>query len=110
MRPCSSASQEAKTLYTAKIHLNHLVATLGKGFDLRTLELAHLQRGVVTGGVADGADQDLRVVQVAFADQQAHQARQVLLQDARDIPHAAGHVEQDSDGVAFGVGLTVARQ
>src|SRR5262249_37141629 len=25
-------AHEAKTLYTAKIHLNHLVATLGKGF------------------------------------------------------------------------------
>jgi integrase len=40
------ASHEVKTLYTAKIHLNHLVATLGKGFDLRTLELAHLQKHV----------------------------------------------------------------
>lgn len=40
------ASQEAKTLYTAKIHLNHVVATLGKGFDLRTLELGHLQKHV----------------------------------------------------------------
>jgi integrase len=40
------ASQEVKTLYTAKIHLNHLVATLGKAFDLRTLELAHLQKHI----------------------------------------------------------------
>ena len=40
------ASLEVNTLYTAKIHLNHLVATLGKGFDLKTLELAHLQKHV----------------------------------------------------------------
>ena len=40
------ASQEVKTHYTAKIHLNHQVATLGKGFDLRTLELSHLQKHI----------------------------------------------------------------
>ena len=40
------ASQEVKTLCTAKIHLNHLVATLGKGFDLRSLDLAHLQKHI----------------------------------------------------------------
>jgi hypothetical protein len=39
-------AHEAKTLYTARIHLNHLVATLGKEFDLRTLDLAHLQKHV----------------------------------------------------------------
>lgn len=39
-------AQEVKTLYTARIHLNHLVATLGRNFDLRTLELAHLQKHV----------------------------------------------------------------
>lgn len=39
-------AHEAKTLYTARIHLNHLVATLGKGFDLQTLELAHLQKHI----------------------------------------------------------------
>jgi integrase len=39
-------AHEAKTLYTARIHLNHLVATLGKGFDLRKLELEHLQKHV----------------------------------------------------------------
>jgi hypothetical protein len=37
---------EAKTLYTARIHLNHLVGTLGRGFDLRNLELSHLQTHV----------------------------------------------------------------
>ncbi|ODU00289.1 MAG: hypothetical protein ABS79_03625 [Planctomycetes bacterium SCN 63-9] len=40
------ASQEAKTLYTAKIHLAHLIRTLGEGFDLRTLDLPHLQKHV----------------------------------------------------------------
>ena len=40
------ASQEAKTLYTAKIHLNHLVETLGEDFDLAALDLPHLQRHV----------------------------------------------------------------
>jgi integrase len=39
-------AQEAKTLYTARIHLNHLIDTLGRTFDLRTLELAHLQKHV----------------------------------------------------------------
>jgi integrase len=39
-------AQEAKTIYTARIHLNHLVETLGRGFDLRKLELSHLQRHV----------------------------------------------------------------
>jgi hypothetical protein len=39
-------AQEAKTLYTARIHLNHLIATLGRGFDLRRLELSHLQKHV----------------------------------------------------------------
>jgi hypothetical protein len=28
------AAREVKTLYTATIHLNHLVTTLGRGFDL----------------------------------------------------------------------------
>lgn len=40
------AAQEAKTLYTARIHLNHLVATLGAGSDLRKLDLAHLQKHI----------------------------------------------------------------
>ena len=40
------ASQEAKTLYTAKIHLNHLVETLGEDFDLAALGLPHLPRHV----------------------------------------------------------------
>jgi hypothetical protein len=40
-------SQEAKTLYTARIHLNHLVATLGTNFDLRKLELSHLLSAIL---------------------------------------------------------------
>ena len=39
-------AHEARTLYTAKIHLNHLVTTLGQGFDLRALDLAHLQKHI----------------------------------------------------------------
>jgi integrase len=39
-------AQEAKTLYTARIHLTHVVDTLGRGFDLRNLELSHLQKHV----------------------------------------------------------------
>lgn len=40
------ASQEARTLYTAKIHFNHLVKTLGERFDPRTVGLVDLQRHV----------------------------------------------------------------
>ena len=39
-------AQESKTLYTSRIHLNHLVETLGTDFDLRKLELSHLQKHV----------------------------------------------------------------
>ena len=42
-------------------------------------------------------------------DQQAHQPRQVRLQDARHPLHAAGHVEQHRHRVALGVGVAVAR-
>ena len=41
-----AAAQEAKSLYTARIHLKHLAETLGPKFDLRKLELAHLQKHV----------------------------------------------------------------
>ena len=53
------------------------------------LELADLQRRRVAGRVADRADQDLRMVQVAAVDEQAHQPRQVRLQDARHRLHAS---------------------
>ena len=37
---------ENNTLYTAKIHLNHLAETLGEKFPLNSLSLSHLQRHV----------------------------------------------------------------
>ncbi len=40
------AFQEARTLDTARIHLNHLVETLGKSFDLSALDLSYLQKHV----------------------------------------------------------------
>jgi integrase len=40
------ASQEEKSLYTAKIHLNHLIETLGKNFEVAALELGDLQKHV----------------------------------------------------------------
>ncbi|QDV33713.1 tyrosine-type recombinase/integrase [Tautonia plasticadhaerens] len=40
------AAHEAKSLYTARIHLDHVVETLGAKFDPRTTELADLQRHV----------------------------------------------------------------
>ncbi len=38
-----AGAHEKNTLYTARIHFGHLVATLGRNFDLRMLELANLQ-------------------------------------------------------------------
>lgn len=40
------AALESKSLYTARIHFNHLVTTLGPKFDPRKTELADLQRHV----------------------------------------------------------------
>ena len=41
-----SAAQEVKSLVTAKIHFNHLIETLGRKFDLKTLEISHLQKHI----------------------------------------------------------------
>ena len=42
----SHGALESNTLYTAKIHLNHLGKTLGEQFPLNTLGLSHLQKHV----------------------------------------------------------------
>ncbi len=62
------------------------------------LELADLQGHPVAGGGADRAEENLRVVDVSLADEQAEQVGQLALQGARHPPHRAGHVEQDADG------------
>lgn len=41
-----ATAQEAKTLYTARIHFSHLIATLGERFPLAELTLPDLQRHV----------------------------------------------------------------
>lgn len=61
------------------------------------LELADLQRRPVAGRVADRAEQDVRVLRVSLAQQQPEQVGKLGLQRPRDVPHRAGHVEQDPD-------------
>ncbi len=71
-------------------------------------ELAELERDAVAGGVADRAEEDLRVGDVSLAQQEAEQFGQLGLQDARYGPHRTGHVEEDGDGERGGVLVGVA--
>ena len=72
------------------------------------LELADLQRRPVAGRVADRAEHDLRVRDVAVVLQQAEELRQLLLQGARHAAHRAGDVEQDGDRERLRVLVAVA--
>jgi integrase len=46
LKTVANGSMEENTLYTARIHLNHFEATLGKRFPFGTLMLPHLQRHI----------------------------------------------------------------
>jgi len=72
------------------------------------LELAELERDPVAGRVTDGAEQDLRVLGVALAQQQSEQVRQLGLQHARDAAHRPGNVEEHGDRQGVGVLVAVA--
>ena len=61
------------------------------------LELTDLQRRPVAGRVADRAEHELRVLDVAIVFQQAEEPGELLLQRPRHGAHRAGDVEEDGD-------------